>query len=234
MHKFRDTLFWKNYHKFSKVTDNSPTRCTVDALVYWLLFKEYNFSHILEIGVFQGMSSGLMIESTNNLKSFTGIDPQLQIDLFQNIWKDYLNKVTFFEIPGNKFTPAQQYDFILVDDDHSYENTLYHLKLAESHLAEDGILAIDDYDFSDDMKRAISVFKKTTKLVPFLQAQQTEFWHNPKNNRANFLDNLLTSTINNFVFMYNIDNDSILKVKTLNVFTNEIDFFDQVLKFYNV
>lgn len=233
MHKFKDSKFWKNYSKFDKVSGQSSMRSTIDALFFWKLFNQYNFSNILEFGVYQGLTSGLMIESTNNLVSYTGIDPYLKLDTFYSIWPKQDN-INFYSMSSQSFISNQTYDFILVDGDHSYKTALADLLLAEQILTANGVLAIDDYNLSSDMKQAVSEFKKTSKLVPFLQVEQTEFWHSPACDRADFLDSLLNDPINNFVFMYNINDNSILKAKTTKVFTEELNFFNQVLEFYNV
>lgn len=233
MNKFRQTLFWNNYKEFDKVVNNSSMRCTVDAVIYWKLFKEYNFSNILEVGVYQGLTTGLMLESSNNIKSYTGIDPFLKLDLFNKIWQDYLSSTKFHSMYSNDFIPSATYDFILIDGDHGYNQALSDLMMAATVLEPHGVLAIDDY-ILPEVAKAIEEFKKHTALVPFLQAEQTEFWHYPSVNRSVFLDNLLQDSINNFIFMYNINDGQILKAKTLHVFTNELDFFNQVIEFYDI
>ena len=233
MSKFKDTLFWKNYKKFDKIIGNSSMRSTVDALIYWELFKEYNFANILEIGVYQGLTAGLMLETSKQLESYTGIDIELRLDLFNTIWADYLVNTKFYEQPSQTFDYSNTYDFILVDGDHAYNGALADLIKTSTLLSKDGVLAIDDYSMVG-VAAAISEFKKHTELVPFLQVEQTEFWHHPSNDRSNFLDGLLTNKINNFVFLYNIENNQILKAKTLTVFTDQIDFTNQILEFYNI
>lgn len=235
MGKFRETVFWKNYKSFDKICSNSSMWSTVDALLYWKLFNEYNFSNILEIGVYQGLTTGLMLETSNNIQSYTGIDIKLQLNKFNIIYNDYLKYTKFYEQSSRKFKFSGTYDFILIDGDHSYNGALTDLLTTSQLLSKNGILAIDDYSLPD-VAAAMEEFKKTTNLVPFMQLEQTEFWHYPENNRSLFLDNLLTDTINNFIFLYNIDinNTVVLKAKTLMVFTNELDFFDQVLNFYDI
>lgn len=233
MSKFIDTLFWKNYKKFDKVVGNSSMRSTVDALIYWELFKEYNFANILEIGVYQGMTAGLMLETSKQIESYIGIDIKLQLDLFNNIWADHLVNTKFYEQSSQTFEYTNTYDFILVDGDHSYDGTLTDLIKTSTLLSRNGVLAIDDYSMPG-VAVAISEFKKHTELVPFLQAEQTEFWHHPGIDRSKFLDGLLINKINNFVFLYNIENNQILKAKTLTVFTDQIDFTNQILEFYNI
>ena len=210
-------------------------RSTVDALLYWKVFNEYNFSNILEIGVYQGQTAGLMLESSNNIQSYTGVDIKLQLNNFNSIYNDYLVYTKFYEQPSEGMVFDRIYDFILIDGSHSYDGVLADLFAASRALSTDGVLAIDDY-ILPGVASAIETFKKTTDLIPFLQLEQTEFWHHPGTNRSQFLDNLITDPINNFIFLYNIDTgpNSVLKAKTLMLLTNELDFFDQALKFYDI
>jgi hypothetical protein len=233
MSKFRNTLFWKNYKKFDKVVGNSSMRSPIDALIYWELFKEYNFSNILEIGVYQGLTAGLMLESSSLLESYTGIDTNLRLDLFNEIWTNYLTNTKFYEQSSQEFNYSKTYDFILIDGDHSYNGALTDLMKTSKLLSKNGVLAIDDYSMPE-VAIAVSEFKKHTELVPFLQTEQTEFWHYPNIDRSKFLDGLLINKINNFIFLYNIDNNQILKAKTSMIFTDQIDFTNQVLEFYDI
>lgn len=233
MTKFKNTLFWKNYKRFDKVVGSSRMRSTVDAIIYWKLFQQYNFSNILEIGVHQGITAGLMLESSAEINSYTGIDINLRLDLFNSIWEDYLDYTTFYQQSSQDFKFNRMYDFILIDGDHSYEGVIADLINTKNLLSPAGVLAIDDYGYSG-VAEAMTEFKKHTNFVPFLQAEQTEFWHDPSVDRSIFLDNLLQDSINNFIFMYNINDGQILKAKTLNVFTNELDFFNQVIEFYDI
>lgn len=230
---FRDSLFWKNYKQFDKIVNESSMRSTIDAIIYWRLFEKYKFSNILEIGVYQGLTTGLMLEASSTVKKYTGIDPTLRLDLFENIWKNFLDVTTFYEQTSQTFVFTEMYDFILIDGDHSYKTVLIDLLNTQKHLSPNGVLAIDDYA-RPEVAAAISSFKSQTNLVPFLQAEQTEFWHHPSVDRTDFLDNLFSDPINNFIFMYNINDGQILKAKTLNVLTDNINFFDQVLEFYNI
>lgn len=233
MIKLRESLFWQNYDKFEKIVDNSPMRSTIDALIMWKLFQEYQFENVLEIGVYQGQTAGLILDSCSDLKSYTGIDISLKLDLFYKIWGQHTNKTKFYQQPSSTFDYNQTYDFILVDGDHSELGVLQDLSKVEPCLSKNGILAIDDFDIPS-VSAAVDTWSKRTPLVPFLQVQQTEFWHYPVNDRSKFLDGLFTDPISNFVFLYNINNDKILKAKTSRVFTNNLGFFNQMLEFYDI
>lgn len=233
MKKFKDTLFWKNYKSFDKICGNSSMRSTVDGLVYFYLFNEFNFQNILEIGVYQGLTAGLMIESGSNFQSYTGIDLKFNLELFKKLWHSY--NTEFIECSSKDFITNKKYDFILIDGCHTQETAYQDLVKFSQNLEINGVLAIDDYK-TPALQIAIANFKNQTTMIPFMRAEQTEFWHYPSNNRSTFLDNLLTSKISNFTFIQNLEenNNTILEVKTLTIFTEELDMFDLALSRYNI
>lgn len=242
MNKFKDSLFWTNYKKFDKVKEmifnrdlQTSMRSLGDSVIYWRLFQEYKFSNILEIGVYQGLTAGLMLEASDNVSSYTGIDINLRLDIFKDIWKDYLTPTTFYEQSSLDFNfdQSKQYDFILVDGDHSYNGAITDLTNVKNLLSKDGVLAIDDY-FYPAVQQAIEEFRSTTDMVPFLQTDQTEFWHYATTDRSEFLDNLFTDPIHNFIYLYNINNDRTVKALTIKALNENVDFFNDVVTHYDI
>jgi hypothetical protein len=69
-----------------------------------------------------------------------------------------------------------------------------------------------------------------------IQAEQTEFWHYPDQDRSAFLDNLLVDKISQLILLYNIDlhHCTVLKAKTVKAFTDNIELFDRALELYDV
>lgn len=232
--RFRDTIFWKNYDSYDKIVGGSSMRCVVDAVVYWKLLKEFKFKKFLEIGVYQGLTSGLMLES-NESGTLLGIDPMLRLSNFNSFYPESVKqRSTFIEGLSQNIDVSGTYDFILIDGDHSVDGALEDMLKFVPLLEEHGVLAIDDFDkfgLPEVVPRLIDL-----GLVPFLQAEQTEFWHYPSINRSKFLDGLLTDSIGNFIFIYNIDRfgNTVLKVHTIKLLTDHINFFDKALQIYNV
>jgi len=234
--KLHETRTWNNYKKFKKVVGSSSTRCTTDIVIYWKLFNQYNFKSILEIGVYQGLSSGLMLESSPEC-NLIGVDPELQLDTFNLIYPESIkNRAKFILSESKDYYTDAKFDFILIDGDHSFESAYNDLLKFIPCLTPQGIIAIDDYKLVGVSQAMQKIHLENFGLVPFFQAEQTEFWHYPNNDRADFLDNLLLDDISKFIFLYNIDiNESIvLKAKTVLALTDNIDLFDEVLKLYNV
>jgi predicted O-methyltransferase YrrM len=229
---FRQTKFWQNYNKFDKIVGNSSMRCTTDAIIYWKLFCHFNFRKILEIGVYQGLTSGLMLESSD--ATLVGVDPKLRLDVFNSVFDEYHNRTTFINNTSQDFETTESFDFILIDGDHNVDVACHDLMKFAPLLTKSGVLAVDDYDVVMVPKTILKLRK--LGLVPLIQAQQTEFWHYPDQNRENFLNGLLTDKISKFILLFNMDlyGCTTLKAKTVEAFTDNMDLFDRALEIYNV
>lgn len=232
--KSKNTTFWKNYELYNKVVGNSSMRSTVDAVLLWKLFQEFKFNRCLEIGVYQGLTSGLILES-NATNTLIGIDPILQLNLFNlNYSSAITNRAKFISANSQELEINDTFDFILIDGDHTANVAYCDLIKYIPMLDKNGVLAIDDYALPG-VKKAINMLK--TELVPFLQCEQTEYWHYPCVDRSDFLDGLLSDKISKFIFLYNIKTSTqqtILKAKTIEALTDNIDLFDIILKIYDI
>jgi hypothetical protein len=235
--KFKDTQFWKNYSKYDQVVKKSSMRSTIDAIVYWRLLNSFKFNTFLEIGVYQGLTTGLFFESTPDAV-VCGIDPINRLELFYQNYSNYSNQFTFINQPSQDVDLKNAlYDFILVDGNHTYVGASTDINNCLPHLALTGVLAIDDYKLPGVSSAITDLHNLNTDWVPFLRAEQTEFWHHRSINRSEFLDSLLTDPISNFIFIQNeIDeyNNTICCAKTLNIFTDITEYFDLALTHYNI
>lgn len=234
--KFSETITWKNYDLFHKVINrSSSTRSTIDALILWKILKEFKPIKCLEVGIFQGLTSGLLLETLPD-STLVGIDPYPWLDVFESIYPtEVKSRFKLIVDKSQNIKLHETYDFIFIDGDHSYEAVREDLINFLPRLKKNGILALDDYKLPG-VKQAMSEVLSKSKLVPFLQAEQTEYWHYVENDRSNFLDTLLTDIINKFIFLYNIKNSNytILKAKTLEIFTNDLVLFNQALNLYDI
>jgi hypothetical protein len=123
---------------------------------------------VLEIGVFRAnLIKGFFEQSSLEIARYDGVDPYLgdESDPYLNAyWKDrpeaasvYDGARTVFEGFGqplhrmmsdefaNSLDAAARYDVIYVDGDHRYEPALWDISYFFKHVADGGILAIDDY-----------------------------------------------------------------------------------------
>lgn len=235
--RFQDTRFWKNYSDYDRIVLKSSMRSTVDAVVYWRLLNHFKFNKFLEIGTYQGLTTGLIFEASPNA-NITAIDPVNRLKLFYKNYPEYQNQFTFINEESQKVDLGNvMYDFILIDGDHSYKPALDDILNCLPRLNTNGVLAIDDYKLPDVALAIQDLYNLKTDWVPFLKSEQTEFWHHRSCDRGNFLDSLLTDPISKFIFVENINDHQgnvICSAKTLGIFTDQIEFFDLALKHYNI
>jgi predicted O-methyltransferase YrrM len=108
---------------------------------------------VLEIGVFEGETSIKMIEALKTGGYYAGLD-------INDYRKHKLHKpgvAVDFKLGESigllKGFPANHFDFIFVDGDHSWENILPEFKEVERVLASGGILAYHDTIHIEDVKK---------------------------------------------------------------------------------
>ena len=235
--KFQDTRFWKNYQQYNRVIQQSSMRSTVDAVAYWKLLTSGEFKTFLEIGVYQGLTTGLFFESNCNA-TVVGVDPVNRLSLFYKNYPEFQNQFTFINQKSQDVEFNNQlYDFILIDGDHSYETAKQDIFKSVDCLKPTSFLAIDDFKFPEVAQAIQDLYNVTNDWVPFLQAEQTQFWHHRSVERGDFLDSLITDPISKFIFVENIvdqNGNTICSLKTLGIFTDVTDYFDLALKHYNI
>jgi len=235
--KFRDTKFWKNYPMYDRMVHNSSMRSTVDSVILWKLLQKYQFKNFLEIGVYQGLTTGLMFESTPDAV-ITGVDIKDQLSLFYKNYPEYTNQFTFFNQPSQSFNFDNSiYDFILVDGDHNYQTAKIDIFNCLPHLNNTGILAIDDYKLAGVANAIQDLHNLKTDWVLFLRSEQIEYWHHRSYDRSNFIDSLFDDPISKFILINNVvDNNknTICTAKTIAMLTDQTEYFDMALKHYNI
>lgn len=235
--RFQDTKFWQNYSQYDRVVFNSSMRSTIDAVIYWRLLSNFKFNNILEIGVYQGLTSGLFFEA-NPESCVTAIDPKNRLELFYKNYPEYQSQFKFINASSQTvdLTPSM-YDFILIDGDHCYQQVKDDIIKFLPRLTPTGVLAIDDYKLPEVANAIQYLYNSGTDWIPFLRAEQTEFWHHRSCDRSIFLDSLLTDAIGKFIFIENIQdqkNNTVCSARTLGVFTDMTEFFNLALKHYNI
>jgi hypothetical protein len=235
--KFRDTRFWKNYTQYNKIVNESSMRCTVDALAYWKLLTSARFNNFLEIGVYQGLTIGLFFESNPNAV-VVGVDPVNRLQLFYKNYPEFEGQFTFINQPSQAVSfPATHYDFILIDGNHSSDSVQQDLIKRMPMLGMHSVLAIDDYQLPGVAKAINNLYNTTSDWIPFLQAEQTQFWHHRTCNREQFIDSLFIDPISKFIFIENVVDQAgnvVCSMRTLPIFTDIIKYFDLALTHYDI
>lgn len=234
MSSFSASRFWQNYLRFRAISGDSSTRGFVDALLFWHLLGEYPRQRVLEIGCFEGLTTTLMLDRLPNTK-ITCVDIEDNLDIFREIYSDRIHQVSVDICNSTTVEINGVFDFVFVDGDHGYDVVRQDLDLAFKHMDHDSILAIDDYSMPGVAKAIDEVYQNQPDWVPFLQGIQTQFWHHRSKSKDTWLDNLLTHSLNNFVFMYNIQdrhNNTVLRAHGLKMLTDNYHLFDLALDMY--
>ena len=224
--KFRETAFWRHYAEYTTV------RSTVDGLILWRVLQANDFNCMIEIGVFQGHTSGLMLEA-RPLSHVCGVDPLRIPEFLDKYYSPQLSRYTFIQEKREDAGLVGQYDFILIDGNHAEAEQ--DIAWALEHLKPTGILAIDDYK-QPEVAQAISSVGRTD-WRPFLRSEQIEYWQHSSQDRSEFLDSLFTDPLTNFVLVDNVidSNDNVVCVaRTLAIFTDTPEFFNQALVKYDI
>lgn len=237
--KFRTSIFWKTYPEYEKIVENSSMRSTVDAILLWRLIEHFKFKKFLEIGIYQGLTTGLFLEASVN-GTVVGIDPAPKLDL---LYKNHIGSRDRFKLIQEKSQNVDfsgQYDFILLDSDHYFDYTLmkYDLDRTLPLLEETGVLAINCSLEPTAPKKIIEdLYTENTNWIPFMRLEQLMLCHHVKSDRSLFLDSLLYDNISKFIFLHNVKNEHdnmILTCKTLGIFADLPEFFDLALERYDL
>jgi hypothetical protein len=239
--KFQDTIFWKNYSQYVKIVEGSSSRCTVDAVIYWKLLTHFQLDQAVEIGPFQGLTSGLILQANPNCK-LLGIDPVDSLDLFRKNYPEYQDRFTFLNIPSQQTQLTdEKFDFVMIDTLWEYESIKSDLQMFLPRLRKSGVVAISmvkSKHTSADVVRVLNELHDNTHgWVPFLRTPQTEFWHHQTCDRNDFLDSLLLDPINKFIFIDNQLNEfgnTVCVAKSISMLTDHPEYFDLALKHYNI
>ena len=237
--KFRNTVFWKTYPEYEKIVANSSMRATVDAILLWRLIQHFKFKKFLEIGIYQGLTTGLFLEASGD-GTVVGIDPASKLDLFYKNYADSQHRFTLIQEKSQNVDLSGEYDFILLDSDHyvDYEFMKYDLDQTLPLLNKSGILAINcSLEASDPLKLIDELYTSKTDWVPFMRLEQLMLCHHVSSDRSEFLDSVFRDPISKFIFLHNEKNkhnDIVLMCKTLGIFTDFTEFFDLALERYDI
>lgn len=231
----QNTRFWKNYERYDSIVEKSSMRSTVDAIIYWKFLNFYEFKDFLEIGVYQGLTTGLFFES-NPKAVVDAVDPIDNLSLFREIYADFVPQLNFINKDSREVTYLKYYDFILVDGDHDYKFVKADIQNIMQVVDTNTIIGFDDYKLTGVNSALQDLRRLYPDWIPFLETEQTQFWHHKSDNRVDFLDSLFFDSIAKFVIIENyIDefNNTICKAKTISALTDELDLFHQCLLRYN-
>ena len=108
MTEFYKTKFWQNYSRYDRIVEKSSMRSTVDAVIYWKLLNHYKFKNFLEIGVYQGLTTGLFFESNPDAQ-VDAVDPVDNLDLFREIYNKFVPQLNFINKDSKEVKYTKHY-----------------------------------------------------------------------------------------------------------------------------
>lgn len=183
---FRHSIALKNLDQYSTM------RVNVDLAILFYMIKFFQPRSILEIGVYEGLTLGLMLEAAPAQCVLTGIDIHTIVgDLFHTHYSAMSENVKIIKISSDDFESTQGYDFINVDGDHNMPRQYTDIAKSAAMLNANGILMVDDIDMPGVIEAVDCFIEQQSDIVPFLMTTQTMFFHRPQYHQAGeFLDAL--------------------------------------------
>lgn len=245
MKKLYQSKILNNLDKFMFAnTETGLMRQNLDMFLYWKINEYIKADNILEIGTFAGQTLGLMIEASGKTDGiYTSVD--LSFDNLSNLESMFSNMtIDCIKTDSVNLNLIEQYgypvlyDIVHIDGNHSYEYVINDIKKIIPHLHKNSILIFDDYYLSG-VNNAIDDFLSNNDIgfVPFMQGDQSIFFHHCNNDLEYFLDEYIyKNDVNDFMYLENTRYKKyvVLKGQLLNVFNKHHDLFLQTLKIYNI
>jgi len=229
--KLHETKFWQEYLSFTPVVKCSTMRSTVDAWVYYKLQSHYQFRSVLEIGFFEGQTAGLLAEVSNPDTKITCVDPNPKSEIFYSVFGSVASRVSIIKQKSQAIDFAPQ-DLIIVDGDKKFTSVTSDLGKSLQCISSDGVLVVNEW-ILPDVQQAIEQVLGAADWHPFLQTHQSLMFHHCGVDRSLFLDQEISSAgVDNFIRFENhtYNGHVVLKVDTLPIFTDRIDYFDRALR----
>lgn len=209
--------------------------------LYWKICEYFRPKTVLEIGLFEGLTFGLMFESTDSDATYMCVDrdltPKKHFDtLFGNDPK--YDSITFVETDSKHLSVNQKFDLVHIDGNHSYDYVKNDLEKVLPLLHDQSILIMDDTTKEQpDVARVIDEYLLGQHgFVPFLAGSREMFFHKSEHDAGDFLDNFLVKDSSDIMtfFNYNYRDFTILQGHVANFFNDNPQIFFDQLKKYNL
>jgi len=227
--KFHECNVWKRRNFFRYVN-----RTSVDSFLLFYLIKYLQPTRILEIGIKEGWTVGLYLESSPHSK-IDGVDVDLKLMKLSSVL-DSLEKFMVIQQDSKNINFDYKFDFINVDGDHSYDYAVNDIEKALKYISPNGIIMIDDISHPG-VEQACKEFISSDKLQPIFQTGQSLYCIKPGENVVlfpYFVD--LNEKTKDFIRweQSKLDKYDITSISADAVWTSYPDFFDHLLQFYNL
>lgn len=206
-----------------------------DMFLLWKTCEYFKPKSILEIGFFAGQSLGIIAEASGPDAHFTSVDVSHKLrDTFDRLFPVHNGK--FLTISSKDVIFNEQFDFVHIDGDHSYEYVLNDVDKVLPCLHNNSIICMDDFKISGVDRVIKERLLGQHNFVPFMSGDQEMFFHHVSHTAEEFIDNWVQDKANNFIYFHNQDYHgyTLLESKTPNLFKENQSMFLQALEFYNL
>jgi predicted O-methyltransferase YrrM len=229
---------WTEY-QYSKYW--KPRDC-IGIYIYWKICEYFKPKSILEIGFLEGLSFGLLFESSEDTTEYVCVDNDFskKTKYFDFLFKDHpkYNSIKFIETDSRKLDLTQQFDLIHIDGNHSYEFVKNDVLKSLSLMHKNSILIIDDMtEHCPDVEKVVDQYLLGQHdFVPFLAADREIFFHHVSHSTDDFLDNFISKNATDIMtfFNYNYKDFVVLRAHAPNFFNDNISIFVDQLKKFNL
>lgn len=180
-------------------------RYPADMFLVHKVCEYFNPRHVIEIGFGAGQTLGTCVDACDPQARFTSIDISFAYKpIFDSIWPDQNNMTFIQQDSATVDLPNDQYDFFMVDGDHSYQYAAQDIALALASTRKDGIICVDDFFMSGVWQAIGEQLAGQQDWVPFLMGPQCMFFHHVSHRADDFLDQWLLQSGRDPVKLYNM------------------------------
>jgi len=218
-----------------------PRDC-IGFYTYWKVCEYFKPKTVLEIGFYEGLTFGLMFESTDADTKYVCVDINFsrKESNFDLIFKDdpKYDSITFIETDSKNLELTQLFDLVHIDGTHTYEYVKNDLLKVLPLLHKNSILIMDDVtEHHPDVNQVIKTFLLGQHdFVPFLSADREMFFHHVSHSADDFLDNFIVKNSTDIMtfFNYQYEGLTVLRGHVANFFNDNPSIFIDQLRKYNL
>lgn len=221
----------------ASVTKTGLMRSMLDMFLMWQVIQHFGPRQFFEIGFAAGQSMGIMYEASGQKGRYVSVDKDYRDrNIFDGVFPGHAVLFNEQDSADLELDPDQQFDFVHIDGDHSYEMVRNDLNKIWPSMHERTILYMDDYRVPGVDQAIQHEILAKTDFRPFLYGDQSVFFHHQGQPKDVFVDDVLQQRSCNFVYYANEDlyHRPVLRARLPNVFVDHPQIFIDALRAYDL